>query len=204
MRRACRSKRGAMMSGEEPRTKSRIPVLLTAALFFLLLSSIPYGLAYRHFVTPWSFSPGGFSRSDFFMYPRYKVHPWIEKESYWFFWPAYAADTKLRREYWRPAGLASPGHDPQRSPPPPMKPLTGSHEFTLVLSGATEVSSEIETALVASGCGDAKLSCRSGVLHLSFRRVGMTRDEAVKSAVRNVIESGAGLGVVRVEGGHSE
>jgi hypothetical protein len=74
-----------------------------------------------------------------------------------------------------------------------------THEFTLVLSGIDEISTEIEDALHEAGCDDALLGVRSGVPFLDFDREAEDFGAAVLSAIRDVGASGTGLRVVRVE-----
>jgi hypothetical protein len=76
---------------------------------------------------------------------------------------------------------------------------TTTFEFSLILGGADEVSTEIENALHAAGCDDALLGSRDGVLFLDFDRVSTSLMEAVLSAVENVRDADVGLWVERVE-----
>jgi hypothetical protein len=73
----------------------------------------------------------------------------------------------------------------------------GLHEFTLILSGVSEISDDLENAVFEAGCDDALLASRGGVVFLEFGRAAPTFREAVLSAVRDVRR--AGYAVARVE-----
>lgn len=66
------------------------------------------------------------------------------------------------------------------------KTVEGEHDFTLVLTGVTELTAEMEDALFEAGCDDATISVRSGRVFLAFTRTAPSFDEAVQSAVSDV------------------
>jgi hypothetical protein len=78
-------------------------------------------------------------------------------------------------------------------------PAVREHDFTLILSGPAELTTELEDALFAAGCDDATLSVRGGRVYLDFTRSAASREDAVRSAVRDV--RGAGRDVLAVERG---
>jgi len=73
-----------------------------------------------------------------------------------------------------------------------------SFEFTLILTGFTELTESIEDKLYGVGCDDALLGIRSGIPFLDFEREAGSLLEAVLSAIEEVHESGVAK-VVRVE-----
>ena len=74
-----------------------------------------------------------------------------------------------------------------------------THEFTLVLSGVAELTSELAEALYEATNGDIEFSVRNGVAFLEFTRPARTLRAAIKSAIREVEGAGVGARVVRVE-----
>lgn len=73
------------------------------------------------------------------------------------------------------------------------------HDFTLVLSGITELTSEVENALFDCGCDDATLSIRSGRAYLTFSRAAATLKDAILSAIRDVQKADIGADVLRLD-----
>ena len=71
--------------------------------------------------------------------------------------------------------------------------ITEVHRFTLVLTGISEVSTEIEDALFEAGCDDALLWTRDGVAYLDFDREAASYQEAVQSAIADVQAAGIGV-----------
>jgi len=61
-----------------------------------------------------------------------------------------------------------------------------TYQFTLVLTGISEVTSEVEDAVFEAGCNDALLLSRDGVVYLDFDRQASSFPEAVRSAIANV------------------
>ena len=72
-------------------------------------------------------------------------------------------------------------------------------DFALVLSGAHELTAEIEDALFEAGCDDATLSVRYGNLYLEFSRAANSFLEAILSAIRDVRKANIGAEVARVD-----
>jgi len=73
-----------------------------------------------------------------------------------------------------------------------------SHFFTLILESPRELTEAFEDAVFESGCGDAALSQRSGVLYLEFDRDAPSFRAALLSAIRDVQRT-PGTIVSRVE-----
>ena len=73
------------------------------------------------------------------------------------------------------------------------------YSFTLILSGATELTPELADALYTATGGDIELNMRDGVASLDFDRTASTLREAITVAIREVEEAGVGVRVKRVE-----
>jgi hypothetical protein len=73
------------------------------------------------------------------------------------------------------------------------------HGFTLIIEGPTELTSEVLNSLYESGCDDATISSRAGVISVAFDRKAPTAEAAIRSAIRDVEAAGIGARVVRVE-----
>jgi len=71
--------------------------------------------------------------------------------------------------------------------------------FSLVLAGAADLPEGVEDGLFESGCDDALLGRRDGVMFLDFEREATSLMEAVLSAVADVHRARTGLFVARVE-----
>jgi hypothetical protein len=72
-----------------------------------------------------------------------------------------------------------------------------NQEFTLILSGPTEVTESLADTLFEAGCDDATVGSRGGVVHMHFDREADTFQEAVVSAIRDVWS--AGIEVARID-----
>ncbi len=73
------------------------------------------------------------------------------------------------------------------------------YDFTLVLTGITELTPEIENALFSAGCDDATLAMRSGRPFLTFSRASSSLRAAILSAITAVRKAGIGADVLRVD-----
>lgn len=73
------------------------------------------------------------------------------------------------------------------------------HDFTLILSGVSDLTTPIEDAFFEAGCSDATLSMRSGRAFLTFSRTASSLKEAILRAVRDVRAAGVGADVLRVD-----
>ena len=74
-----------------------------------------------------------------------------------------------------------------------------SHQFTLILSGVSEITPELANALYAATGGDIEFNLRDGVAFLEFDRESSSLRDAVTSAIAQVEGAGVGVRVVRVE-----
>lgn len=72
-------------------------------------------------------------------------------------------------------------------------------DFTLLLDGIHEVSSEVEDSLFAAGCDDATISVRAGRVYLTFSRTAATLKNAILAAIKDVREADIGATVLRVD-----
>jgi len=73
------------------------------------------------------------------------------------------------------------------------------YEFTLVLSGVSELTREVLDAFHESGCDDALIGMRDGVAYAEFCREAESFREAVLSAIGDVESAGVGVTVEHVE-----
>ncbi len=74
-----------------------------------------------------------------------------------------------------------------------------NHQFTLILSGVSEITSEVADALYGATGGDIEFNIRDGVAFLEFDRTADSLHDAVTSAITQVEGAGVGIRVVRVE-----
>jgi len=78
-----------------------------------ILALVVYAQAYILLVEQWSYSPAGWPRSTFYMFPRYtRIDTSWRPAARIVFYPAFLADTVIRHESWRPAGLREPSNEP--------------------------------------------------------------------------------------------
>lgn len=73
------------------------------------------------------------------------------------------------------------------------------HDFTLVLSGITDTTPDIEDALFEAGCDDSTVSVRSGRVYMTFSRAAPSAKNAIISAVHDVRKADIGADVLRVD-----
>jgi hypothetical protein len=71
--------------------------------------------------------------------------------------------------------------------------------FTLILSGISEITSELADALYGATGGDIEFNMRDGVAFLEFDRTAASLHDAITSAITQVEGAGVGVRVVRVE-----
>jgi hypothetical protein len=79
------------------------------------------------------------------------------------------------------------------------KPPESDREFTLVLTGINEVTTETENALFEAGCDDATITVRSGRVFLAFARAAASLKDAILSAIRDVRKAKIGAEVLRID-----
>ncbi len=75
---------------------------------------------------------------------------------------------------------------------------TQSYHFTLVLSGVDDNTEGLEDALFAAGCDDALINFREGTVYLDFDREAKNLEEAVISAIKDVMSSSLNARVASV------
>jgi len=73
------------------------------------------------------------------------------------------------------------------------------HKFTLILSGISELTSELADGLFEATNGDIELNMRDGVAFIEFDRTAPTLREAILSGIADVDGAGLGVRVLRVE-----
>jgi len=73
------------------------------------------------------------------------------------------------------------------------------HDFTLVLTGITDLTPEVQNALFESGCDDATLSLRCGRPFITFSRLAPTLKYALLTAINDVKKANIGVEVLRVD-----
>ncbi len=74
-----------------------------------------------------------------------------------------------------------------------------TYAFTIVLDGASEMTTEVIDALFEAGCDDGSLGSSGGALSIDFDREAPSLAEAIASAIRDIDRSGSGVTPVRVE-----
>lgn len=75
------------------------------------------------------------------------------------------------------------------------------YEFTLILSGALELTDEIADRLFDAGCDDGTPGTRNGVFLIDFHRTANTLEDAINSALANVRTAGYKVEHVEIEAG---
>ncbi len=78
-------------------------------------------------------------------------------------------------------------------------PCEFEHDFTLVLTGVTELTPEVADALLAAGCDDGTLSMRSGRPFITFSRRAASIKDAILTSIENVRNASIGADVLRVD-----
>ena len=71
--------------------------------------------------------------------------------------------------------------------------------FTLILSGVSALTEELENALFEAGCDDALLGIQNGSVYLDFEREADSLRNAILTAIRQVETAPVGIHVIRVE-----
>ena len=72
-----------------------------------------------------------------------------------------------------------------------------TYEFDVVLRAVSEATDEHADALFEAGCDDSTLASRDGQTWVHFEREAVSLEEAIRSAVTQVLS--AGLAASRVE-----
>jgi hypothetical protein len=77
-----------------------------------------------------------------------------------------------------------------------------TYEFALILEDLPEITDEVADRLYEAGCDDSTPVSRDGIVRLEFDREAGTLEEAIQSAIDDVIS--AGYRVSRVESDESQ
>jgi len=72
-------------------------------------------------------------------------------------------------------------------------------QFTLILSGVSDITSELADALYGATGGNIEFNMRDSVAFLEFDRTAASLHDAITSAITQVEGAGVGVRVVRVE-----
>ncbi len=75
------------------------------------------------------------------------------------------------------------------------------YNFLLVLEGLSEINIETEDKLFESGCDDATLSIKDNIGYLEFDRESISMQEAIVTAITNVVDSGLNVRISAIEPG---
>jgi hypothetical protein len=75
------------------------------------------------------------------------------------------------------------------------------HEFTLFLSGLTEITADAANALFEAGCDDASPASCDGVVWIAFHREADSLDAAIRSAMADVQKAGFHVERLEIERG---
>lgn len=73
------------------------------------------------------------------------------------------------------------------------------YDFTLVVDGVPELTSDVEDALFEAGCSDSTVGFRTGRMFITFSREGASLKDAVISAIKDVRKANVGATVTRVD-----
>ena len=73
------------------------------------------------------------------------------------------------------------------------------YDFSLILSGISELTEDQAEALFAAGCDDATPSVIYGRVWLEFTRMAVSYKDAVLSAIRDVRQANIGADVERID-----
>ena len=74
-----------------------------------------------------------------------------------------------------------------------------SWEFTLILRDVAEMSDSLANTLFESGCDDATVGSSGGVVRVSFSRVAVTLEDAIRTALSDVRKSGCEIARLEIE-----
>lgn len=73
------------------------------------------------------------------------------------------------------------------------------HEFTLVLTGVSELTQQVVDALYEAGCDDSTVASRCGRIVITFSRAAATLKDAIISGILCVRRANIGADVLRVD-----
>lgn len=72
-------------------------------------------------------------------------------------------------------------------------------DFALIVGGVPELTDTVMDALFAAGCDDATVSMQHGLVYLEFSRAAQSLQDAIISAIKDVVDAGIGAKVLRVD-----
>lgn len=72
-------------------------------------------------------------------------------------------------------------------------------EFTVMLAGVDEITSELADALFKAGCDDGTVGSSCGIATVSFAREALSLQEAIRSAIADIQRAGCGVDCVQIE-----
>jgi hypothetical protein len=78
-------------------------------------------------------------------------------------------------------------------------PAMATYDFTLILSGPTELTEGFAEQLFAAGCDDGTPSSSAGTLSIDFTRDADDLESAIRSAVSNVSTAGGIVDHVEID-----
>ncbi len=73
------------------------------------------------------------------------------------------------------------------------------YDFTLVLTGISELDEKTAEAFYTHGCDDATISVRSGRFYATFSRSAVSLQMAITSAIRDIRAASVGADVLRID-----
>lgn len=76
------------------------------------------------------------------------------------------------------------------------------YSFTLVLTGVNENTEGLEDALFESGCDDALINFKNGIVYLDFDRESHNLKNAIMSAIRDIERAKIGAKAHHLEGAY--
>lgn len=73
------------------------------------------------------------------------------------------------------------------------------YEFTLILSGVSELPDELPDKLFEAGCNDCTPTSSGGVVRIHFDREAESLESGIKSAIQQVRSIGCEVATVEIE-----
>lgn len=73
------------------------------------------------------------------------------------------------------------------------------YDFALIVAGISELTDDVLDALFEAGCDDATPSIHYGLLYMEFSRSAVSLQEAIITAIRDVLKAGVDARVLRVD-----
>lgn len=73
------------------------------------------------------------------------------------------------------------------------------HDFALVISGVHDLTDDVADALFEAGCDDGTVSMQQGRLYVDFSRSAICLQDAIISAISDVIRADIGAEMIRVD-----